>query len=88
MRRSKATIQQGVIDHVRILLDRVGERFRFEIVEAGVRQDDLWWYVPVIALSSDGRELPQQFATNVYANVEQQVADEFKENVLIIPALP
>lgn len=88
MRKTGDQRRADLIEAVSHSLSEVGERFRFEIVEPGVRKDEDWWYVPVIALTSDGRELPREFTNNLYSNVEEQFAREQHINVLFIPALP
>ena len=72
----------AVADH----LKTVGHGFVFEVVEGGVRQEEEWWYVPVVTQSSAGATPPREFVINVFANVEDQLEQELGVNVLLIPA--
>ncbi|CAN5443762.1 hypothetical protein BH11ARM2_BH11ARM2_25760 [soil metagenome] len=65
-----------------------GPRYRFEIAPAGLRQEDGWWYLPIIGETTDGRQLPHLFLTNVLANIETEIEKRLKANILLIPALP
>lgn len=74
-----------IIEQTRAALDAVGPQFRFEIVGPGVRQDDTWWYVPVIALTAAGKETPYEPVVNIYANIEERLQGA-GVNVLFVPA--
>jgi hypothetical protein len=63
----------------------VGHGFDFEIIEAGVRQDGNWWYVPVIARGTRGTEPPFEGLVNIYANLEEKL-QETGVNVMFVPA--
>ena len=69
-------------------LDAVDPRLDFHVVDAGVRQDEDWWYVPVITEMKGGRSAPREFTIHILANVENAVYEDLGVNVLFIPASP
>ena len=77
-------------DHLLVLLrDRfaaVGHGITFDVVEDGVRRDGDWWYVPVLA-TRNGRDVPREFAVNVFANVEDELEQQHGVSVLFVPAV-
>ncbi len=73
-----------IIQQTRAALAGLGPRYTFEIVEPGVRQDDAWWYVPVIARTARGEEAPYELVVNIYANIEDQLQGA-GVNVLFVP---
>lgn len=75
-----------VIRMAREALSQVDRRFRFDVIEAGVRQDGEWWYVPVVAEGPNGVEPPHEFVVNVYANIEEKLQEEQHLNVMFVPA--
>jgi hypothetical protein len=77
---------QQLISEVKNRLAGLDARLRFDVVEAGVRQDDEWWYVPVIPEMSDGRLAARDFSVNVLAGVETKLHSDLGINVLFIPA--
>jgi hypothetical protein len=79
--------REQVIEAVRERLANVGHGISFEIIEAGVRQDGEWWYVPVIANGPKGQTLTHEMLVNTYANVEEDVSEALDTNVLVIPAV-
>ncbi len=68
-------------------LSEVGHNIEFEIIEAGVRKAESWWYIPVIA-SRRGKDVPREVTVNIYANLETELEDENNVTVLFIPAVP
>jgi hypothetical protein len=67
-------------------LEAVDERLDFHAVEAGVRKDEDWWYVPVVTGMKDGRRASREFAIHILANIETSIFEELKENVLFVPS--
>ena len=53
---------------VKARLDKVGHGIDFEVIADGVRQDESWWYVPVLA-TRKGKDLPRELTVNIFANV-------------------
>ena len=86
MIRKKKVTKQSVIGLVKKQLDAVGHGIKFEILEAGVRADGEWWYVPVVA-SRHGHDVPREVTINVFANVETELEDEHNLTVLFVPAV-
>ncbi len=77
--------RDDVIERVREWLRVADPHFRFDVVEAGVRLESEWWYVPVVAQSVRGPEPPHDLVVNIYANLEDQLHDQFGINVLVVP---
>jgi hypothetical protein len=75
-----------IIIVTRQALAQVDRRFRFDVIEAGVRQDGEWWYVPVLAEGPNGVEPTHEFLVNAYANIEEQLQVEQHINVMFVPA--
>lgn len=73
-----------VIQLAKQQLAQVGHGIKFEVIEAGVRQEDSWWYLPVLA-ERNGKELPREFTINVYANIEDELDQKHKVSVLFVP---
>ena len=71
---------------VRNLLADVGHGIVFDIIEAGVRREDSWWYVPVIA-ERKGNEVPREVTVNIYANLETDLEEEHGVTVLFVPMI-
>jgi hypothetical protein len=78
--------REQVIKAVRDALDAVDKRFKFDVIEAGVRPDGEWWYVPVVAEGPNGSEPPREFVISVFANIEEQLQEEQHLNIMFIPA--
>ena len=76
-----------VIRRVKGRLANVGHGITFEVVDAGVRREDAWWYVPVVA-ARNGKDVPRELTVNIFANVEDRLEQDEKMNVLLIPAIP
>ena len=74
-----------VIKTVQDRLTRVNGGIEFEIIEDGVRLDDSWWYVPVVA-HRGGRDVLREVTIQIFANIETELEDEFNLTVLFIPA--
>ena len=53
------------------------------IVEDGVREDNGWWFVPVLA--SGDNPPPIDFLYPEYATIESDIADEFQVDVMLVP---
>ncbi len=71
---------------VRSLLADVGHGIVFDIIETGVRREDSWWYVPVIA-ERKGHEVPREVTVNIYANLETDLEEEHGVTVLFVPMI-
>ncbi len=78
----------AVYTEVERRLEQADERLDFHAVEAGVRQDDEWWYVPVITQMKGGRPVAREFAIGILAKVEAAIFEERALNVLFIPSQP
>ena len=78
--------REVVIEAAREALAAIDPRFHFEVIEAGVRQDGDWWYVPVLAEGPQGIEPPHEFVVNAYANIEERLQEERHINVMFVPA--
>ncbi len=77
-----------VFTEVEKRLEKADLRLDFHAVEAGVRRDEDWWYVPVITQMKGGRPAPREFAIQILANIETALFEDRKVNVLFIPAQP
>jgi hypothetical protein len=75
-----------VIKAVRKRLDAVGHGIEFDIVEAGVRAEGDWWYVPVLT-KRGGKDVRREVTVNIFANVENEVEKSEKVTVLLIPVV-
>jgi hypothetical protein len=73
-----------VIQLVTTRLGETGHGIVFKVVDDGVRQDDTWWYVPVLA-TRNGKDVPREFTVNVYANVEDELEQQHNLSVLLVP---
>ncbi len=74
---------------LKLLRDRlvdVGHGIVFDIVEAGVRSEEGWWYVPVIA-ERKGTEVPREVTVNIYANLETDLEEKHGVTVLFVPLI-
>ncbi len=78
--------REDVRDLVKKRLDRVGHGIEFEIVEDGMRQEESWWYVPVIA-TRRGKDVPRETTVNLYANVEDELEENHGVSVLFVPVV-
>ena len=67
-------------------LKSIDPRIDFKVVAAAIREEDGWWYVPVITYMKGGRPAPRDFAVAILAKVEQDVFLRHKQNVLFIPS--
>ncbi len=77
---------QQVIQEVKSRLANIDVRLRFDVIESAVREDNEWWYVPVIPEMSDGRLAARDFSVNVLAGVETKLFTDLGINVLFVPA--
>ena len=77
---------QQVITTVKKRLDAVGHGIEFDIIAAGVRREDDWWYVPVLS-HRNGSEVARDATVNIYANVETELYEDDKLTVLLIPVV-
>ncbi len=75
------------------LIHMIDERFqsvngglKFEIIRDGVRQDQDWWYVPVV-VTRRGKDVPREVTINIFANVETELEEANDVNVLFVPAV-
>ena len=76
-----------LIQSVQARLAEVGHGIDFSVIAAGVRQEDSWWYVPVLA-TRNGKDVPREFTVNIYANIEDEMERNQHVNVLFVPAIP
>ena len=77
-----------IFTEVESRLEAADERLDFHAVEAGVRQEDDWWYVPVITQMKGGRPVAREFAVGILARVETALFEDEHVNVLLIPSQP
>lgn len=75
-----------LIRSVKTHLDKVGHGIIFEVIADGVRQEDSWWYVPVLA-TRNGKDVPRELTVNIFANAEDELERTQGLNVLFIPAV-
>jgi hypothetical protein len=75
-----------VIDLAKERLSQVGHGIVFDVIESGVRQDDSWWYVPVLA-TRNGRDVPREITVGVYSNIEDDLERQHNVNVLFVPVV-
>ncbi len=75
-----------LIQSVHAHLKRVGHGIDFDVITAGVRQEDSWWYVPVVA-TRNGKDVPREITINIFANVEDELERREHTNVLFVPAV-
>ena len=78
----------AIFTEVETRLSSVDQRLDFHAVEAGVRQDDDWWYVPVITQMRGGRQVAREFAVGILAGIETKIFEDKGVNVLLIPSQP
>lgn len=78
--------KEQLIELINARLQKVNGGLKFEVVLDGVRQDQDWWYVPVIA-SRHGKDVPREVTVNIFANVETELEEENGVTVLFIPAV-
>ena len=69
-------------------LRETGPNFVFEVLQAGVRQDGDWWYVPVAATHRSGAPLPREFIVSTLANIEDAILESEGANILFVPFTP
>ena len=86
MTRKKKVTKKSVIRLVRKQLDAVGHGIEFELVEAGVRADGEWWYVPVLS-SLRGQNVKSDVTVNIFANVENDLNNSEGPTVLLVPVV-
>ncbi len=77
---------QEIIVSVNKHLQEIGHGFTFEVVEGGVRKEEDWWFVPVLATSPGGGSPPREFLITTYANIEDEIEQEHGFNLLLFPA--
>jgi hypothetical protein len=75
-----------LIQSVKARLGQVGHGITFDVITAGVRQEDSWWYVPVVA-TRNGKDVPREVTVNIFANVEDELEREQHVSVLFVPAV-
>lgn len=78
--------KQKVIRSVKKQLQDVGHGIDFDVVEAGVRADGDWWYVPVLS-HKDGKNVTREVTVSIFANVENQLHKKDRLTVLLIPVV-
>lgn len=75
-----------LIQSLKARLAQVGHGIVFEVINDGVRQEDSWWYVPVLA-TRNGKDVPREITVNIFANLEDELEHNQHVNVLFIPAV-
>lgn len=76
-----------LIQSIKARLSKVGHGIAFDVISAGVRQEDSWWYVPVVA-TRNGKDVPREITVNIFANVEDELERDEDISVLFVPAVP
>ena len=76
--------KRQVIKLVNARLAQVGHRIVSDVIEGGVRPEESWWYVPVLA-TRKGKDIPREITVNIYANVEDELEQEHGASVLFAP---
>jgi len=75
-----------LIQSVKAQLGKVGHGMAFDVIANGVRQEDSWWYVPVLA-TRNGKDVPREITVNIFANIEDELERNERISVLFIPAV-
>jgi hypothetical protein len=78
--------KKKVIKAVKKRLEDVGHDIEFDIVEKGVRAEDKWWYVPVLAHKGK-KGITREVTVGIFANVENALYKSDKLTVLLIPVV-
>ena len=78
--------KQSVIQLVKAQLDAVGHSIEFDVLEAGVRADGEWWYVPVLS-RRHGKDVPRDVTVSIFAGVENDLHKKKGLTVLIVPVV-
>jgi hypothetical protein len=86
MTKKKKVTKQSVIRLVKKHLNAVGHGIEFEIVEAGVRADGEWWYVPVLS-SLRGQNVKRDVVVSIFATVENDLHNSDGLTVLLVPVV-
>jgi hypothetical protein len=86
MTKKKRVTKKSVIRLVKKQLDAVGHGIEFELVEAGVRADGEWWYVPVLS-SLRGQNVKSDVTVSIFANVENDLHNSEGLTVLLVPVV-
>lgn len=88
MTKNKTTklTKRSVIRLVKKHLDAVGHGIQFEILEAGVRADGEWWYVPVLS-SLRGQDVKRDITVSIFATVENDLHNSEGLTVLLVPVV-
>jgi|GEM_PF-2110431 len=79
--------RQRIAELAKARLTKADTRLAFHVIEAGIRQDNEWWTVPVIAEMADGRPAPREYIIGVLANAEEDILEKESLNVLFVTAL-
>jgi hypothetical protein len=80
------TTKRKLIQLVNARLAKVGHGIVFDVIEDGVRQEESWWHVPVVA-TRHGKDVPWEITINVFANVEDELEQEHNLSALFVPAV-
>ena len=78
--------KRKLVQLVNAQFGKVGHKIQFDVVAAGVCQEESWWYVPVLA-TRNGKDIPREFAVNIFANVEDDLEQNQHVSVLFIPGI-
>ena len=78
--------QEDVLRRVRAGLEKHSRPgWNIELLDAQVRQEDDWWYVPVRPGNQTRRGVEYY---DILAEVEGELQDELHLNVLLVPTAP
>ncbi len=84
--KKKSFTKESIIRLVSNKLNAVGHGIKFEIVEAGVRADGEWWYIPVIS-SLRGKAVKREVTVGIFAIAEDELHSQEKITVLLVPVV-
>ena len=78
--------QEDVLQKVRASLEKHRRPgWTLELLDAGIRQEDDWWYIPVRP-GNETRRTVEYY--DILAQVEGELQDEMHLNVLLVPVAP
>ena len=67
-------------------LKKVGHNIDFDVIDDGVRQQESWWLVPVLA-TRNGKDIPREIAINIFSNVEDEIEQNDHVTIMFLPAI-
>jgi len=86
MTKKKKVTKTSVIQLVKKQLDAVGHGIEFDILEAGVRADGEWWYVPILSRLR-GQDVKRDVTVSIFATIENDLHNAEGLTVLLVPVV-